>query len=158
MLNLKSKFKVKTEIKLSYNFDHLVFKDLWRETVLIHSSTSRRQGRCGKNKSHTPSCRISSSGQRVRWGTCRATTQIRRTKPHKQSQLVHLFFGFLFCFLFNMVKLSAELIEQAAQYTNPVRDRELDLRGWFVFPPPSLCRQLAPLLCRPTKKCAFPLH
>ena len=28
-----------------------------------------------------------------------------------------------------MVKLSAELIEQAAQYTNPVRDRELDLRG-----------------------------
>lgn len=34
-----------------------------------------------------------------------------------------------------MVKLSAELIEQAAQYTNPVRDRELDLRGWFVFSP-----------------------
>lgn len=33
-----------------------------------------------------------------------------------------------------MVKLSAELIEQAAQYTNPVRDRELDLRGWFVSP------------------------
>ncbi|XP_035538112.1 mucin-5B-like [Morone saxatilis] len=32
-----------------------------------------------------------------------------------------------------MVKLSAELIEQAAQYTNPVRDRELDLRGWFNF-------------------------
>lgn len=30
-----------------------------------------------------------------------------------------------------MVKLSAELIEQAAQYTNPVRDRELDLRGEF---------------------------
>ena len=29
----------------------------------------------------------------------------------------------------NMVKLSAELVEQAAQYTNPVRDRELDLRG-----------------------------
>lgn len=28
-----------------------------------------------------------------------------------------------------MVKLSAELVEQAAQYTNPVRDRELDLRG-----------------------------
>ncbi|KAA8578861.1 hypothetical protein FQN60_011475, partial [Etheostoma spectabile] len=28
-----------------------------------------------------------------------------------------------------MVKLSAELIEQAAQYTNPVRDRELDLRA-----------------------------
>lgn len=28
-----------------------------------------------------------------------------------------------------MVKLTAELIEQAAQYTNPVRDRELDLRG-----------------------------
>jgi Leucine-rich repeat len=28
-----------------------------------------------------------------------------------------------------MVKLTVELIEQAAQYTNPVRDRELDLRG-----------------------------
>ena len=28
-----------------------------------------------------------------------------------------------------MVKLTPELIEQAAQYTNPVRDRELDLRG-----------------------------
>lgn len=28
-----------------------------------------------------------------------------------------------------MVKLTAELIEQAAQFTNPVRDRELDLRG-----------------------------
>lgn len=32
-----------------------------------------------------------------------------------------------------MVKLSAELIEQAAQYTNPVRDRELDLRGQLVI-------------------------
>ena len=31
-----------------------------------------------------------------------------------------------------MVKLTVELIEQAAQYTNPVRDRELDLRGAFV--------------------------
>lgn len=31
-----------------------------------------------------------------------------------------------------MVKLSAELIEQAAQYTNPVRDRELDLRGELI--------------------------
>ncbi|XP_031734063.1 U2 small nuclear ribonucleoprotein A' [Anarrhichthys ocellatus] len=31
-----------------------------------------------------------------------------------------------------MVKLSAELIEQAAQYTNPVRDRELDLRGYKI--------------------------
>lgn len=29
-----------------------------------------------------------------------------------------------------MVKLTAELIEQAAQYTNAVRDRELDLRGY----------------------------
>ena len=28
-----------------------------------------------------------------------------------------------------MVKLTPELIEQAAQYTNPIRDRELDLRG-----------------------------
>lgn len=31
-----------------------------------------------------------------------------------------------------MVKLTAELIEQSAQYTNPVRDRELDLRGKVV--------------------------
>jgi len=31
-----------------------------------------------------------------------------------------------------MVKLTVELIEQAAQYTNPVRDRELDLRGAIV--------------------------
>ena len=30
-----------------------------------------------------------------------------------------------------MVKLTAELIEQSAQYTNPLRDRELDLRGTF---------------------------
>ena len=28
-----------------------------------------------------------------------------------------------------MVRLTADLIEQSAQYTNPVRDRELDLRG-----------------------------
>ena len=32
-----------------------------------------------------------------------------------------------------MVRLTAELIEQCAQYTNPVRDRELDLRGKIVF-------------------------
>lgn len=31
-----------------------------------------------------------------------------------------------------MVKLSVELIEQAAQYTNPIRDRELDLRGYKI--------------------------
>lgn len=31
-----------------------------------------------------------------------------------------------------MVKLTVELIEQAAQYTNPVRDRELDLRGYKI--------------------------
>ncbi|CAI9726212.1 small nuclear ribonucleoprotein A trichohyalin-like [Octopus vulgaris] len=31
-----------------------------------------------------------------------------------------------------MVKLSAELIEHSAQYTNPVRDRELDLRGYKI--------------------------
>lgn len=29
-----------------------------------------------------------------------------------------------------MVKLTPELIEQCAQYTNPIRDRELDLRGY----------------------------
>lgn len=31
-----------------------------------------------------------------------------------------------------MVKLTPELIEQAYQYTNPVRDRELDLRGFKI--------------------------
>ncbi|XP_071489775.1 U2 small nuclear ribonucleoprotein A'-like [Diadema antillarum] len=31
-----------------------------------------------------------------------------------------------------MVKLTPELIEQAAQYLNPVRDRELDLRGYKI--------------------------
>lgn len=31
-----------------------------------------------------------------------------------------------------MVKLTAELIEQSAQYTNPVRDREIDLRGYKI--------------------------
>ncbi|XP_060578058.1 U2 small nuclear ribonucleoprotein A'-like, partial [Ruditapes philippinarum] len=31
-----------------------------------------------------------------------------------------------------MVKLTAELIEQSAQYTNPLRDRELDLRGYKI--------------------------
>jgi len=31
-----------------------------------------------------------------------------------------------------MVKLTPDLIEQAAQYTNPVRDRELDLRGYKI--------------------------
>lgn len=40
-----------------------------------------------------------------------------------------LFFGLIVAFGLGMVKLTAELIEQAAQYTNPVRDRELDLRG-----------------------------
>jgi U2 small nuclear ribonucleoprotein A' len=32
------------------------------------------------------------------------------------------------------MKLTPELIEQAAQYTNPVRDRELDLRGTTLHP------------------------
>ncbi|XP_050403898.1 U2 small nuclear ribonucleoprotein A' isoform X2 [Patella vulgata] len=31
-----------------------------------------------------------------------------------------------------MVRLTAELIEQSAQYTNPVRERELDLRGYRI--------------------------
>lgn len=31
-----------------------------------------------------------------------------------------------------MVKLTPELIEQSAQYTNPIRDRELDLRGYKI--------------------------
>ncbi|XP_075714380.1 U2 small nuclear ribonucleoprotein A' [Rhinoderma darwinii] len=31
-----------------------------------------------------------------------------------------------------MVKLTADLIEQAAQYTNAVRDREMDLRGYKI--------------------------
>lgn len=32
-----------------------------------------------------------------------------------------------------MVKLTVDLIEQAEQFTNPVRDRELQLRG-YKFP------------------------
>lgn len=32
-----------------------------------------------------------------------------------------------------MVKLTPELIAQSHQYINPVRDRELDLRGEFIF-------------------------
>lgn len=32
-----------------------------------------------------------------------------------------------------MVKLSPELIQQAMQYINPVRDRELDLRGLYFL-------------------------
>ena len=32
-----------------------------------------------------------------------------------------------------MVKLTPELIEQAIQFTNPVRDRELDLRGTYLI-------------------------
>ena len=31
-----------------------------------------------------------------------------------------------------MVKCTAELIEGAGQYINPVRDRELDLRGYKI--------------------------
>lgn len=31
-----------------------------------------------------------------------------------------------------MVRLTADLIEQSAQYTNPVRDRELDMRGYRI--------------------------
>lgn len=55
-----------------------------------------------------------------------------------------------------MVKLTAELIEQAAQYTNAVRDRELDLRGesgggrWsglpaglVAWPSPAACARTA---------------
>lgn len=30
-----------------------------------------------------------------------------------------------------MVKLTPDLIQQSMQYINPVRDRELDLRGKF---------------------------
>lgn len=48
---------------------------------------------------------------------------LRDALPLKHSYFVKSVLGL------EMVKLSAELIEQAAQYTNPVRDRELDLRG-----------------------------
>ena len=34
-------------------------------------------------------------------------------------------------FSFKMVKLTADLIHGAAQYTNPIRERELDLSGKF---------------------------
>ena len=29
-----------------------------------------------------------------------------------------------------MVKLTADMIEQSPQYTNPLREREIDLRGY----------------------------
>lgn len=32
-----------------------------------------------------------------------------------------------------MVKLTPELIQQSAQYTNCVKERELDLRGKYIF-------------------------
>lgn len=32
-----------------------------------------------------------------------------------------------------MVKLTAELIQNSMQYINPVKDRELDLRGKFFL-------------------------
>ena len=32
-----------------------------------------------------------------------------------------------------MVKLTPDLIQQSMQYINPVRDRELDLRGYSLF-------------------------
>lgn len=48
-----------------------------------------------------------------------------------------------------MVKLTAELIEQAAQYTNAVRDRELDLRGEAPGSPPSpIARRAATGPCK----------
>lgn len=46
-----------------------------------------------------------------------------------------------------MVKLTAELIEQSAQYTNPVRDRELDLRGKYPNIYISICCR-SRVLCR----------
>ena len=38
-----------------------------------------------------------------------------------------------------MVKLTAEIIQQSYQYTNPIRERELDLRGTLI------CRSIFPL-------------
>lgn len=32
-----------------------------------------------------------------------------------------------------MVKLTAEIIQSSMQYINPVKDRELDLRGKFLL-------------------------
>ena len=31
-----------------------------------------------------------------------------------------------------MVKITADLIEQSPQFTNPLRDREIDLRGYKI--------------------------
>jgi len=31
-----------------------------------------------------------------------------------------------------MVKMTAEIIQQSYQYTNPIRERELDLRGYKI--------------------------
>jgi len=48
--------------------------------------------------------------------------------------LVILLLALLFLLLvLVMVKLSPELIEQCASYTNPVRDREVDFRGKCIM-------------------------
>ena len=31
-----------------------------------------------------------------------------------------------------MVKITVDMLEQCAQYTNPVKDREIDLRGYKI--------------------------
>ncbi|CAH1772555.1 unnamed protein product, partial [Owenia fusiformis] len=46
--------------------------------------------------------------------------------------LKHKYLYFRCVSIYKMVKLTPELIQQAQQYTNPVRDRELTLRGYKI--------------------------
>merc|ERR1711944_678 len=50
-----------------------------------------------------------------------------RTKYYNiHSRSVHIIL------IFKMVKLNVDLIQGAAQYINPIRERELDLRGYKI--------------------------
>lgn len=101
------------------------------------NSTSRRQGPCDKIKSLQRSFKL----------PLPVSVYVELLAAQRVQTAYKNTFVSLFVFGFNMVKLSAELIEQAAQYTNPVRDRELDLRGLFGFS--SACP------CVETARCAF---
>ena len=49
-----------------------------------------------------------------------------------------------------MVKLTPDLIEQSFQFTNPVRDRELDLRGNINLSPGPFYFPIFPILSKKT--------
>lgn len=87
-------------------------------------------------------------GTRYAKNSCQRLQLKRRTKHHTcrvpfsrvvESQVLQLSPRFIenrknenSRYLFTMVKLTPELIEQSMQYINPVRDRELDLRGYKI--------------------------